>query len=50
MSFVTNPLLQSKVVEVGLATLASDHEVIIELSGKLQKTAATLTKKSKNNH
>jgi uncharacterized lipoprotein YehR (DUF1307 family) len=50
MSFVTNPLFQTtNVVEVNLATQASgDLKVIIELSGNLQKSAATLMRKSKN--
>ena len=51
MSFVTNPLFQkTSVVEMNLATRASyDLKVIIELSGNLQKIAATLLRKSKNN-
>jgi uncharacterized lipoprotein YehR (DUF1307 family) len=50
MSFVTNPLFQkANVVEVNLAAQAShDLKVIIELSGNVQKRAATLMRKSKN--
>jgi hypothetical protein len=46
MSFVTNPLFQNaNVVEVKLAAKAShDLKVIIELSGNLQKSAATRKK------
>jgi hypothetical protein len=46
MSFVTNPLFQNaNVVEVKLAAKAShDLKVIIELSGNLQKSAATQKK------
>ncbi len=46
MSFVTNPLFQkSNVVEVGLSTRASrDLELIIDLSGNLQKAAKHLYK------
>jgi hypothetical protein len=49
MSFVRNPLFQNaNVVEVNLAAQAShDRKLIIELSGKLQKSAA-LMRKSKN--
>ena len=52
MSFVTNPLFQkTNVVEVGPATRAShDLEVVIKLSGKLQKAAATFNRKPKEIH
>lgn len=51
MNFVTNPLFQkSNVVEVGLASRAShDLEVVIELSGNLQKAAEHLNKITKRN-
>ncbi len=52
MSFVTNPLFQkSNVVEVGLASRArQDLEVVIQLSGNLQKTSEQLKKLTKPKH
>ncbi|MEP6741778.1 MAG: hypothetical protein ABJB61_04705 [bacterium] len=52
MSFVTNPLFQkSNVVEVGLASRAShDLELVIQLSGNLQKTAERLKKLTNPKH
>lgn len=49
MSFATNPLFQkSKVVEVDLAKKASsDLEGVIEMSGKLKKIAAGLSKSAR---
>lgn len=49
MSFATNPLFQKPdVIEVDLANRASrDLAVVVELSGKLKKTAARLGKPTK---
>jgi hypothetical protein len=49
MSFATNPLFQKPdVIEVDLANRASrDLAVVVELSGKLKKTAARLGKPAK---